>query len=132
MFWDRFYHLCEMNNKKPTPVGKEIGVSSGIISTWKKEGYCPSGEMLIKIANYFNCSIDYLVGRSDFINVQKTEFSSDELLFIEKLRSLPEDSQDEIIHMINYKYEQLQKKKKVKSSSFVPQQTDDFQNNMLA
>ena len=131
MFWERFYYLCESNNKKPTPVGKEIGVSSGIISTWKKEGYCPSGEMLIKIANYFNCSIDYLVGRSDSIRIQKSELSSEELLFIEKLRSLPEDSQDEIVHMLNYKYEQLQKKRKEPSSNSGSTTTNDL-HNMLA
>ena len=131
MFWDRFYHLCEMHNKKPTRVGKEIGVSSGIISTWKKEGYCPSGEMLIKISNYFNCSIDYLVGKSNIINIQKSELSYEELQFIEKLRSLPEDSQDEILHMLNYKYEQYQKKRKRLSSTSGSTTTDD-QNNMLA
>ena len=131
MFWERFYHLCEMNNKKPTPVGKEIGVSSGIISTWKKEGYCPSGEMLIKISNYFNCSIDYLVGKSNVINTQKSELSSEELLFIERLRSLPEDSQDEIIHMLNYKYEQYQKKRRrlLWNSGL---ETEDGFHNMLA
>ena len=131
MFWERFYNLCEMNNKKPTPVGKEIGVSSGIISTWKKEGYCPSGEMLIKISNYFNCSIDYLVGKSNVMNIQKSELSSEELLFIERLRTLPEDSQDEIIHMLNYKYEQYQKKRKRLSYSSGPG-TDDECHNMLA
>lgn len=131
MFWERFYHLCEMNNKKPTPVGKEIGVSSGIISTWKKEGYCPSGEMLIKISNYFNCSIDYLVGKSSVMNIQKSELSSEELLFIERLRSLPKDSQDEIIHMLNYKYEQYQKKRR-RLSSNSGFETDDGFHNMLA
>ncbi len=131
MFWERFYHLCETNNKKPTPVGKEIGVSSGIISTWKKEGYCPSGEMLIRIANYFNCSIDYLVGRSDCITVQKSELSSEELVFLEKLRTLPEDSQDEIVHMINYKYEQYQKKRNRLSSTSGSATVNDV-NDMLA
>lgn len=130
MFWERFYHLCEVNNKKPTPVGKEIGVSSGIISTWKKEGYCPSGEMLIKIANYFECSIDYLVGRSDCVKVQKSEFSSEELSFIERLRALPEDSQEEIIYMLDYKYEQYQKKRKRISSTSASTNEDSY--NMFA
>lgn len=130
MFWERFYHLCEVNNKKPTPVGKEIGVSSGIISTWKKEGYCPSGEMLIKIANYFECSIDYLVGRSNCVKIQKSEFSSEELSFIEKLRALPEDSQEEIIHMLDYKYEQYQKKRKRISSTSASTTEDSY--NMFA
>lgn len=124
MFWERFFHLCEMNNKKPTPVGKEMGVSSGIISTWKKEGHCPSGEMLIKIADYFDCSIDYLVGRSNIINVQKNELSEDDLYIIEKLNSLPEDNRNMILHMLDYQYEQFRnKRKKMLSHSEI---SDDF------
>lgn len=124
MFWERFYYLCEIHKKKPTPVGREIGVSSGIISTWKKEGYCPSGEMLIKIADYFNCSIDYLVGRSDHIEVQKFDFSNNEMQIIEKLHALPIDGQEEIIHMINYKYDKLKDKETEKSSPFTKQRND--------
>lgn len=116
MFWDRFYHLCEIHNKKPTPLGRELGISSGIISAWKKEGHCPSGEMLIRIANYFNCSIDYLVGRSDYMEIQKTEFSHIELQFLEMLRALPADSQDEILYILNYKYEKLKNREKETSS----------------
>ena len=110
MFWERFSHLCDINNKKPHPLGKELGISSGVISTWKKEGYCPSGEMLIKISNYFDCSIDYLVGRTDNLKAQKFEFSDDEFDFINKLKSLPEESQDEILLLLNFKYEQFKKK----------------------
>ena len=110
MFWERFFYLCESINKKPTPVGKEIGVSSGIISTWKKEGYCPSGEMLIKVADYFNCSIDYLVGRSDLMKIQTSELSSEEMIFIEKLRELTPEGREELIHILNYKYDHLFKK----------------------
>ncbi len=116
MFWDRFFHLCELHNKKPTPLGRELGISSGIITTWKKEGHCPSGEMLIKIANYFDCSIDYLVGRSDCMEIQKTELTHLELQFLEKLRTLPEDSQDEILYMLNYKYDKYKNREKEISS----------------
>ena len=66
MFWERFYNLCISRGTKPNPVGKEIGISSGIISKWKT-GAIPSGEMLIKISEYLDCSIDYLLGRSDKI-----------------------------------------------------------------
>lgn len=65
MFWDRFYYLCKENKSKPNPVAKELGISSGIITRWKHGNTLPTGENLIKIANYFNVSIDYLVGRTD-------------------------------------------------------------------
>ena len=65
MFWDRFYELCVINGTKPNPVAKEIGISSGIVTKWKTAGTLPTGEILLKIADYFDCSVDYLLGRTD-------------------------------------------------------------------
>lgn len=64
MFWDRFEKLCREAGKKPSPVGKEIGVSATAVYKWK-DGTIPNGEILMKIADYFNCSTDYLLGRTD-------------------------------------------------------------------
>lgn len=68
MFWERFYSLCLRNGKRPNPVGKEIGLSSGIISKWKNGGI-PNGETLMKLARYFNVSTDYLLGLSSYIQI---------------------------------------------------------------
>lgn len=64
MFWERFNTLCFENNTKPNPVAKELGISSGIITKWKN-GSLPNSDTLLKIADYFNVSVDYLLGRSD-------------------------------------------------------------------
>ena len=68
MFWERFYNLCLRNGKRPNPVGKEIGLSSGIISKWKNGGI-PNGETLMKLARYFGVSTDYLLGLSPYIQI---------------------------------------------------------------
>ena len=70
MFWERFYELCEKRSIKPNPLAKEIGISSGIITKWKSGGI-PNGEMLIKLADYLDCSVDYLLGRTDNPEVNK-------------------------------------------------------------
>ena len=67
IFWQRFYDLCRKEGKRPNPVGKEIGLSSGIISKWKRDNRLPNSETLLKLAAYFNCSTDYLLGISDKI-----------------------------------------------------------------
>ncbi len=72
MFWERFYGLCLKRGKKPNPVGKEIGLSSGIISKWKAGGI-PNGETLMKLSRYFDVSIDYLLGLSPQIEIQETD-----------------------------------------------------------
>ena len=40
----------------------ELGFSSGLYSQWKRGKQKPSREKLEKIANYFNVSVDYLLG----------------------------------------------------------------------
>lgn len=105
-------------------------LSKNAISSMLSRGSMLRADNLARIADYLNCSIDYLVGRSSLINIQKSGLSSEDLLFIEKLRALPTDSQDEISHMLNYKYEQYQKKRKRLSSTSGSTTTDN--NNMLA
>lgn len=72
MFWERFYGLCLKRGKKPNPVGKEIGLSSGIISKWKAGGI-PNGETLMKLSRYFDVSVDYLLGLSPQVEIQETD-----------------------------------------------------------
>ena len=64
MFWNRFYSLCIQKGIKPNPLGSKIGISSGVITKWKN-GAIPNGDTLIKIADYLDCSVDYLLGRTD-------------------------------------------------------------------
>lgn len=70
VFWERFYELCLKKGTKPNPLAKELGISSGIITKWKS-GSVPNGEMLVKIADHLECSIDYLMGRTDNPEINK-------------------------------------------------------------
>lgn len=64
MFWDRFYIMCSQQGCKPNTVTKAIGLSGAIATKWKN-GSIPNGEILMKIADYLNCSVDYLLGRTE-------------------------------------------------------------------
>ena len=57
MFWDRYFALCHSVGKTPNRVGKELGVSSGTITFWKK-GKVPHHGTLLKIADYFGVTVD--------------------------------------------------------------------------
>jgi len=70
MFYDRFYSLAKKEKTSVSAVGKELGISSGSITAWKK-GTEPSAAMVSKIANYFNVTTDYLLGLSDTPNPQE-------------------------------------------------------------
>lgn len=48
-------------------IAKEIGVSESTVSRWKSNSKYMLLSGALKIADYFNCSLDFLVGRSETI-----------------------------------------------------------------
>lgn len=83
MFWERFYARCLEKGTKPNPLGKNIGISSGVLTKWK-DGAIPNGETLFKIAEALDCSVDYLLGRTDNPQSHKGEKTGTQIL-IERL-----------------------------------------------
>ncbi len=77
MFWERLYSTCLQKGYKPNTLAKAIGLSSATATKWKN-GAIPNGEALIKIADYLDCSVDYLLGRTDNPDIQKTALSESE------------------------------------------------------
>jgi transcriptional regulator with XRE-family HTH domain len=59
----KLFELLNATQKGQGKLEKEIGIPNGSISQWSKGSFKPSMSALIKIADYFNVSIDYLVGR---------------------------------------------------------------------
>lgn len=71
------FELMLQRNITQKQLADGIGVSTGNISDWKSGRSSPNIEVLPKIADYLNCSVDYLLGRTD--NPQAHESGSIEL-----------------------------------------------------
>lgn len=65
-FYERFEMLCKDKGLRPQSdeIIEMTGVSSPAITGWKK-GSAPKADALIRIATYFNVSIDYLLEKTD-------------------------------------------------------------------
>lgn len=66
-FWERYEKLCLDSGYKPgsEQAAQVLGTNRGTISAWKKSGNPPTYELLIKIADAYAVSTDYLLGRTD-------------------------------------------------------------------
>ncbi|MBR2312177.1 MAG: helix-turn-helix transcriptional regulator [Clostridia bacterium] len=62
MFWENYVQLCNQNKVSPNAVAQKLGFSTGTVTWWKK-GRQPRSTALQKIADYFNVSVDYLLGK---------------------------------------------------------------------
>ena len=63
MFYERFERLCKQHGTSPFGFCKQIGLSGGVAAYWKESGKPPKRETLERIAQEFDVSVDYLLGR---------------------------------------------------------------------
>ncbi|CAK7002877.1 helix-turn-helix transcriptional regulator [Tissierella sp.] len=65
---DRIKELRTEKKVSQTVLGKHIGVGKTTISNYETGYSMPDNETLTKIANFFNVSTDYLLGRTNIKN----------------------------------------------------------------
>ena len=51
---------------------EQTETSRNLIYEIEGRGSCPSGETLLKLADHLDCSVDYLLGRTDVPEVNRT------------------------------------------------------------
>ena len=73
MFYERLKTICLRNGITVSSLVKALGLSTSKVTAWKN-GSVPKGENLVKIADYFDCSVDYLLGRQtgNHFNIKNT------------------------------------------------------------
>ena len=70
-FWEVFYSECQKQGTSPNAVCKAIGLSNAAATGWKN-GTLPKADVLVKVADYLNVSVDYLLGRTMFHDLKQT------------------------------------------------------------
>ena len=65
IFASRLKSLRKSRKVTQAVLAKEMGVALHTIKNWERAMNFPYLEMLCKIANYFDVSIDYLLGQTD-------------------------------------------------------------------
>ena len=94
MFSNKFMQYLQSRGITAYKVAKETGISQGLMNEYKNGKRTPTTENLIKIADYFNCSIDFLLGR--------TGTDEREIKIINGFRSVNEDGKAAIIQQVEY------------------------------
>lgn len=69
--------IREKRNINQLKLAMDIGITQESVSKYETDNAFPSKDILIKLANYFNCSIDYLLDRTDNPNVNKNNYSKE-------------------------------------------------------
>lgn len=63
---DRILEVCQEKGIKQAQLAEQANISSGNISDWKAGRAKPSTEVVCRIADVLDVSVDYLLGRTDY------------------------------------------------------------------
>jgi transcriptional regulator with XRE-family HTH domain len=67
LFFNNFLKLCELNKLPQSKVLNDLDLSTGNLYKWKN-GASINSDLLIKLADYFNVSVDYLLTGRESLN----------------------------------------------------------------
>ncbi|WP_330948869.1 helix-turn-helix domain-containing protein [Virgibacillus sp. MG-45] len=69
--FDRLKKLCDEQKISFVELEEKLGFGRNSLYNWKKK--TPNGASLKKVADYFNVSVDYLLGRTDKKYLEDTD-----------------------------------------------------------
>ena len=75
MTCDSIFNLMQERGVKASDVARQTGIKRAAISKWKTGRTSPGVNALIRLADYFGVTVDYLVGRDTPNNTYKVKIS---------------------------------------------------------
>lgn len=98
-------------------MSKQTGISDSLIGYWRKGERVPKADNLLNIANFLECSVDYLLGRTDEptgnyqintgdvgnnsnVNINKSNFSDTDNELISEFKKLTFNDKAKVMSLI--------------------------------
>lgn len=79
MFKNIFIELCNKKGESPSSVCKKVNIAPATFSCWTAESV-PRRATLMRIADYFGVSVDYLLGKTEQKEKPSPEGESEEAM----------------------------------------------------
>lgn len=119
-FGNRLKNLREERGLSQVELAKILNIANSTLSLYESGSREPNFEILKKIANYFNVSTDYILGRNEVMSSQienKENHNIDEKImnlvkerFTDKIADLTEEQQNKVLEYIEFLISKSSKK----------------------
>lgn len=107
---ERLKQLREEKKMTQVRLAIELGVSQETISGYEIGKAVPPADMLVKLANVLDTSVDYILGRTNdkrFVKLLKSDLSNQEQEIISIFRKLPQNKKERLLGFIDGLSEEL-------------------------
>lgn len=92
----KLIELRKAKNWSQEDLAKEVGSSRVMIGKYERNDNAPSIEVLLKLANAFDVSVDYLIGEGSL-----SSYDKDVLKRIEDIESLDDETKNKLFFLID-------------------------------
>ena len=115
-FSENIYFLRKENGLSANELAKKLGFMENTIYAWEKERAQPNIETLNKLADIFNVSVDYLLGRTDELGIVQNDnankLNSDDAKLLKYFHGIDEVQQRAILRTAESFYLEAQQNTK--------------------
>ena len=112
---NRIKSLRKEFNMGQQELADKIGVAKSTIAMYENGTRKPSIKVLFKLSDIFNCSIDYILGKSNIRNPNNVELSDLDIAFATGIKGLNKENQETLKNIIDGLLLKQQNEKKNKS-----------------
>lgn len=116
---NRIKELADQKKVTFAEIERKVGISNGQIRRW--DASSPKIENIQKVADYFDVSTDYLLGRSSNTSIEETaqeESLSSQIMFRMNTEGLSEDEvdelKDEVDRFLRFRRSEIERERKRK------------------
>lgn len=89
--------LREKDNLSQRKVSKDLSIKYTTFNGYERGISEPDIETLIKLADYFRTTVDYLIGHEVPYLINKSQFSSKQLSLLDEIQSLSNEQCDKLL-----------------------------------
>lgn len=108
MYWfERIKDLRIKNNMTQRDLGRRVEVSTMTVGNWENGNKKPSAEALARLADVFNVSMDYIVGRKEH------DLTAEELKLVTDYKNLDNHGKQVVLSLVEIEKQRVEEEKLV-------------------
>lgn len=96
-FYERLDSLLREKNISQRRMIIDFGLSKNTMFNWKQRNNIPSGDVLLKLSEYLDVSVDYLLCNDKYC------LNEEEMLLLNGYRKLDTQQRENVLNLINRK-----------------------------
>ena len=108
-FIERILNLVEQQGISKNKLLTDLKLSKNSFVNWEERKTILGGDTLLKIAEYFNCSVDYLLGRDEAISDNYIVSDKYEKMVIDQFITLSDQGKEYILQTLAMAVNQYKK-----------------------